>query len=57
MMLKRLEDYSVMRKTEFEFCERHAPDLVARPPASTFIRLPEITVPGALFQIDITAVL
>jgi 2-iminobutanoate/2-iminopropanoate deaminase len=57
MMLKRLEDYSVMRKTEFEFCERHAPDLVARPPASTFIRLPEITVPGSLFQIDITAVL
>ncbi|MGI9258626.1 MAG: RidA family protein [Gammaproteobacteria bacterium] len=57
MMLKRLEDYSVMRKTEFDFCQQHAPTLVTRPPASTFMKLPEISVPGSLFQIDITAVL
>lgn len=57
MMLKRLDDYSMMRRSEFEFCERHAPGLVTRPPASTFMQLPEITRPGALFQIDVTAVL
>ena len=57
MMLKRLEDYSTMRRAEFEFFERHAPGLVTRPPVSTFMRLPEISRPGTLFQIDVTAVL
>ena len=57
MMLKRLEDYSTMRRAEFEFCEQHAPGLVTRPPVSTFMQLPEISRPGTLFQIDVTAVL
>lgn len=57
MMLKHLEDYPKMRKAETEYYEKHAPQLVVNPPASTFIQLPAITTPGSLFQIDATAVL
>ena len=56
MMLKNIEDYPVMRKTEVEYYQQHAPHLVANPPVSTFVQLPEITGPGSLFQIDVTAV-
>ena len=57
LMLRRLEDYPKMRKTELAYYQKHAPRLVANPPASTFIQLPIITGPEALFQIDVTAVL
>lgn len=57
MMLRHLEDYPKMRKTELEYYEKHAPRLVSNPPVSTFVQLPSITSPKALFQIDVTAVL
>jgi len=57
VMLKRLEDYPAMRVAELEYFERHAPHLVENPPASTFVQLPSITGPDALYQIDATAVL
>ena len=57
MMLRYLEDYPKMRKTELEYYEKHAPRLVSDPPVSTFVQLPHITSPKALFQIDVTAVL
>jgi len=57
MMLRHLEDYPKMRKTEVEYYEKHAPQLVSKPPVSTFLQLPAITAPGILFQIDVTAVL
>ncbi len=57
MMLRRLEDYPTMRRVEFEYYEKHAPGLIANPPASTFVQLPAITSPDTLFQIDVTAVL
>jgi len=56
MMLRQIEDYPKMRKAEVEYYEQHAPHLVANPPVSTFVQLPAITRPGALFQIDVTAV-
>ncbi len=56
MMLRNLEDYPKMRKTEVEYYQQHAPHLVSNPPVSTFVQLPSITSPAALFQIDVTAV-
>tara|TARA_B100000315_G_scaffold254406_1_gene295414 strand:+ start:3148 stop:4410 length:1263 start_codon:yes stop_codon:yes gene_type:complete len=56
MMLKNIEDYPKMRKAEVEYYEQHAPHLVANPPVSTFVQLPAITGPDALFQIDVTGV-
>lgn len=55
MLLKRLEDYPRMRKAEVEYYERYAPYLVENPPVSTFMQLSELTRPGALFEIDVTA--
>ena len=57
MMLRHLEDYPKMRKTEVEYYQDHAPHLVPNPPVSTFMQLPAISSPGTLFQIDVTAVL
>ncbi|MFC1664664.1 RidA family protein [Pseudomonadota bacterium] len=57
MMLRHLEDYPKMRKTEVEYYEKHAPHLVANPPVSTFIQLSAITSTDTLFQIDVTGVL
>ena len=57
MMLRNLEDYPRMRKTEVEYYEKYAPNLVAKPPVSTFWQLPDISGPDTLFQIDVTATL
>jgi len=57
MLLKRLEDYPKMRKTEVEYYEKHAPHLVDNPPVSTFLQLSSMRSPEALFEIDVTAVL
>ncbi len=56
MMLRHIGDYPKMRKAEVEYYQQHAPHLVANPPVSTFVQLAEITGPGSLFQIDVTAV-
>jgi len=56
MLLKRLEDYPRMRKTEVEYYQKHAPHLVDNPPVSTIMQLSSMTNPEALFEIDVTAV-
>jgi 2-iminobutanoate/2-iminopropanoate deaminase len=57
MLLKHLEDYPKMRKAEVEYYQKHAPYLVDNPPVSTFMQLPSLTDPKALFEIDVTALL
>ncbi|MGD8540566.1 MAG: RidA family protein [Candidatus Aminicenantes bacterium] len=57
MLLRHLEDYPRMRKTEVEYYEKHAPHLVDNPPVSTFMQLTSMTNPEALFEMDVTAVL
>ena len=57
MLLNRLEDYPKMRKAEVDYYEKHAPYLVSHPPVSTFLQLSSLRSPGALFEIDVTAVL
>lgn len=52
MLLKNLEDYPRMRKTELEYYQKYAPLLVEDPPASTFMRV-DLAKPGFLVEIDV----
>lgn len=55
--LKRLEDYQLMRATELEYYQKHAPGLVEEPPASTFMQPLSLARPGMLVEIDVVACL
>ena len=55
MLLKNLEDYPRMRKTELEYYQRHAPALVEDPPASTFMQV-NLAKPEFLVEIDVVGV-
>jgi 2-iminobutanoate/2-iminopropanoate deaminase len=57
IMLKRLEDYAVMRATEREYYEKYAPGLVEEPPASTFLQPASLARPDMLIEIDVVACL
>ena len=52
MLLKNLEDYPRMRKTELEYYQRHAPLLLDEPPAGTFILPRSLATPKFLIEID-----
>jgi 2-iminobutanoate/2-iminopropanoate deaminase len=56
MLLKNLEDYPRMRKTELEYYQKYAPKLVEDPPASTFMRV-DLAKPGFLVEIDVVGVI
>ncbi len=56
MLLKNLEDYPRMRKTELEYYQKHAPYLVENPPASTFMQV-GLAKPEFLVEIDVTGVI
>jgi len=56
MLLKNLEDYPRMRKTELEYYQKHAPYLVENPPASTFLQV-NLAKPEFLVEIDIIGVI
>jgi len=51
MLLKKLEDYGRMRKTELEYYQKHAPFLVENPPASTIVVV-DLARPEFLIEID-----
>jgi 2-iminobutanoate/2-iminopropanoate deaminase len=55
MMLKNLEDYPKMRKTELEYYQKYAPRLVEDPPASTFMQV-GLAKPEFLVEIDVVGV-
>ena len=56
MLLKNLEDYPRMRKTELEYYQKHAPLLVEDPPASTFMQV-NLARPEFLVEIDVIGVI
>jgi 2-iminobutanoate/2-iminopropanoate deaminase len=56
ILLKRLEDYPKMRKTELEYYQKYAPYLVENPPASTFMQV-NLAKPGFLVEIDVIGVI
>ena len=53
--LKHLEDYQIMRDTEREYYEKHAPSLIEDPPASTFMQPASLSKPSMLIEIDVIA--
>ena len=57
MLLKNLDDYPRMRKTEVEYYQKHAPYLVDNPPASTFMQVASLAKPEFLVEIDVIAVI
>lgn len=57
MLLKNLEDYPRMRRTELEYYQKHAPLLVEDPPASTFMQVASLAKPEFLVEVDVIGVL
>ncbi len=57
ILLKDVKDYQMMRKTELEYYQKHAPRLVEEPPASTFMQPASLARPEFLVEIDVIAVL
>jgi 2-iminobutanoate/2-iminopropanoate deaminase len=57
ILLKDVKDYQMMRKTELEYYQKHAPRLVEEPPASTFMQPAALARPEFLVEIDVVAVL
>jgi len=56
ILLKDVKDYQIMRKTELEYYQRHAPRLVEEPPASTFLQPASLARPEFLVELDVIAV-
>jgi len=56
ILLKNLEDYPRMRKTELEYYQKYAPLLVEFPPASTFLQVASLAKPEFLVEIDVIGV-
>ena len=57
ILLKNLDDYPRMRRTELEYYQRHAPYLVDNPPASTFMQVASLAKPEFLVEIDVVGVM
>jgi 2-iminobutanoate/2-iminopropanoate deaminase len=57
MLLKNLEDYPRMRKTELGYYQKYAPFLVDNPPASTFMQVASLAKPEFLVEIDVIGVI
>lgn len=51
MLVPNLDNYSLMRKMELEYYQKHAPRLVDEPPASTFIKPTSLATPKFLIEI------
>ncbi len=56
LLLKNLEDYPRMRRTELEYYQKYAPFLVENPPASTFMQVASLAKPEFLVEIDVVGV-
>jgi len=58
LMLRDLDDYAAMRATTLAYYRQYAPQLVAHPPAATFMQVPAIgDDPDVRFQIDAIGVM
>jgi 2-iminobutanoate/2-iminopropanoate deaminase len=51
-LITRLDDYARVRKTETEYYEKHAPQLVTTPPAATLMVVPSLARPGIKVQYE-----
>jgi 2-iminobutanoate/2-iminopropanoate deaminase len=53
--LKDVKDYDLMRATEWEYYQKHAPGLIEEPPASTFMQPASLARANMLVEIDVVA--
>ena len=56
ILLKDVRHYPVMRATELEFYQKHAPRLVEDPPASTVLQAAALARPEFLVEVEAVAV-
>ena len=56
ILFKDIKDYQIMRATELEFYQKHAPRLVEEPPASTILQVVSLARPEFLIEIEAIAV-
>lgn len=56
ILFKDIKDYQIMRATELEFYQKHAPRLVDEPPASTILQAASLARPEFLVEVEATAV-
>ncbi len=54
-LITDLTDYARVRKTETEYYEKHAPQLVTTPPAATLMVVPSLARPGLRVQYEAIA--
>jgi len=52
---KDMKDYEAVKRTEFEYWQKHAPALAEEPPASTVCQVVSLSKPNMLVEIDIVA--
>ena len=55
--LKDVKDYDLMRATEWDYYQKHAPGLIDEPPASTFMQPASLARASMLVEIDVVACL
>ena len=53
ILLKNLDNYPKMRRTEVEFYQENAPYLVENPPASTLVAPASLAKPEFLVEVDV----
>ena len=56
ILFKDIKDYQIMRKTELEYYQKHAPRLVEEPPASTILEAASLARPEFLVEVEVIAV-
>ncbi len=56
ILFKDMNDYELVKKTEFEYYSEHAPSLAEEPPASTVFQVVSLSKVNMLVEFDIVAV-
>jgi 2-iminobutanoate/2-iminopropanoate deaminase len=54
-LVRSLDDYQAVRKSETEYYEKHAPLLIERPPAATLMVVPALARPEYLVEYEVIA--
>ncbi len=54
-MIKSLDNYGEVRKTETEYYEKHAPKLVETPPSATLMVVPSLAAPEFELEYEVIA--
>ena len=56
-LIRSLDDYQMVRKTETEYYEKHAPSLIEKPPSATLMVIPSLARPEFLAEYEVIGVI